>query len=73
MIFGVGGGGQGGEQIFLKYFYVSWLKNYHNTMWILHLNFLTLLNFTFYHQCDQVCNTFIYLNQYVGHDILSME
>jgi hypothetical protein len=27
----------------------------------------------FYHQCDQLCNTFIYLNQYAGHDILSME
>jgi hypothetical protein len=37
----------------------------------------TLLNFVhlnpFYHQCDQLCNTFIYLNQYVRHDILSME
>jgi hypothetical protein len=28
---------------------------------------------TFYHQCDQFCNTFIYLNQYVQHDILNME
>jgi hypothetical protein len=28
---------------------------------------------TFYHQCDQLCNTFIYLNQYVRHDILNME
>jgi hypothetical protein len=28
---------------------------------------------TFYHQCEELCNTFIYLNQYVGHDILSME
>jgi hypothetical protein len=28
---------------------------------------------TFYHQCDQLCNTFIYLNQYVLHDILNME
>jgi hypothetical protein len=34
-----------------------------------------LLNFAklnpLYHQCDQFCNVFIYLNQYVGHDILS--
>jgi hypothetical protein len=28
---------------------------------------------TFYHQCDQLCDTFIYLNQYVWHDILNME
>jgi len=28
---------------------------------------------TFYHQCDQFCNTFNYLNQYVQHDILNME
>ncbi len=28
---------------------------------------------TFYHQCDQLYNTFIYLNQYVQHDILNME
>jgi hypothetical protein len=37
---------------------------------------LKLYNFvqmTFYHQCDQFCNTFIYLNQYVQHDILNME
>jgi len=37
----------------------------------------TLLNFVhlnpFYHQCDQLRNTFIYLNQYVRHDILNME
>ncbi len=33
-------------------------------------NFVQL---TFYHQCDQLCNTFIYLNQYVQHDILNME
>jgi hypothetical protein len=36
-----------------------------------------LLNFVqlnpFYHQCDQLFNTFTYLNQYVGHDILNME
>jgi len=25
---------------------------------------------TFHHQCEEVCNTFIYLNQYVRHDIL---
>ncbi len=28
---------------------------------------------TFYHQCDQLCNTFINRNQYVKHDILNME
>jgi hypothetical protein len=28
---------------------------------------------TFYHQCDQLCNTFIYLNQYIRHDILNMD
>jgi hypothetical protein len=27
----------------------------------------------FYHQCEELCNTFIYLNKYVGHVILSME
>jgi hypothetical protein len=24
---------------------------------------------TFYHQCEELCNTFIYLNQYVWHVI----
>jgi hypothetical protein len=28
---------------------------------------------TFYHQCEELCNIFIYLNQYVGHIILNME
>jgi hypothetical protein len=28
---------------------------------------------TFYCQCEELFNTFIYLNEYVGHDILSME
>jgi hypothetical protein len=28
---------------------------------------------TFYHQYEQLYNTFIYLNQYVGHEILNME
>jgi hypothetical protein len=28
---------------------------------------------TLYHQCDQLCNTLIYLNQYVRHDILNMK
>jgi hypothetical protein len=28
---------------------------------------------TFYHQCEKLCDTFIYLNKYVGHVILSME
>jgi hypothetical protein len=28
---------------------------------------------TFYHQLDQLCNTFIYLNQYVWYAILNME
>jgi hypothetical protein len=27
---------------------------------------------TFYHQCEQLYNSFIYLNQYVGNDILSV-
>ncbi len=27
----------------------------------------------FYHRCDQLCNTFVYLNQYIRHDILNME
>jgi hypothetical protein len=26
-----------------------------------------------YHQCEKLCNIFIYLNQYVGHIILNME
>jgi hypothetical protein len=28
---------------------------------------------TFYHQCENLYNTFIYFNQYVGHVILNME
>jgi hypothetical protein len=27
-----------GNQIFKKYLYVSWLMNYHNMIWVLHLN-----------------------------------
>jgi len=27
-----------GLKIFKKYFYVSWLMNYHNMIWVLHLN-----------------------------------
>jgi hypothetical protein len=35
--------------------------------------FHNFVQMTLYHQCDQFCNTFIYLNQYVGHDILNMD
>jgi len=35
--------------------------------------FHNFVQVTFYHQCDQLCNTFIYWNQYVRHDILNME
>jgi hypothetical protein len=28
---------------------------------------------TFNHQCEKLCNIFIYLNQYVRHVILNME
>jgi hypothetical protein len=28
---------------------------------------------TFYHQCEELCNIFIYLNQYVKHVILTTE
>jgi hypothetical protein len=35
--------------------------------------FHNFVQMTFYHQCDKLCNTFIYLNQYVQHDILNME
>jgi hypothetical protein len=28
---------------------------------------------TFYHQCEELCNIFIYLNQYVGHVIWNMK
>ncbi len=42
-------------------------------MQVLHLNSIALFKWTFYHQCEELCNTFIYLNQYVGHVILSME
>ncbi len=28
----------GGNQIIKKYFYVSWLMNYHNMIWVLHLD-----------------------------------
>ncbi len=33
--------------------------------------FHSFVQVTFYHQCDQLCNIFIYLNQYVWHDILN--
>jgi hypothetical protein len=38
------------NQIFKKYFYVSWLMNYHNMIWVLHLNKseLGILNFNNY-------------------------
>jgi hypothetical protein len=35
--------------------------------------FHNFVQVTFYHQCEELYNTFIYLNQYVGHVILSME
>jgi len=41
-------------------------------MQVLHLNSTTLFK-SFYNQCEELCNTFIYLNQYVGHVILNME
>ncbi len=41
-------------------------------MQVLHLNSITLFK-SFYHQCEELCNTFIYLNQYVGHVILNID
>ncbi len=35
--------------------------------------FHSFVKVTFYHQCEELCNTFIYFNKYVGHVILSME
>jgi hypothetical protein len=61
-----------GHQVFKKYYYVSLLMDYQNNTGIaFKLN--DFVEVTLYHQCDQLCNTFIYLNQYVGHDILNME
>jgi hypothetical protein len=60
------------NQIFRKYSYVSWwmeLSHYASIAFIFH-NFVQV---TFYRECDQFYNTFIYLNQYVWHDILNMD
>jgi hypothetical protein len=35
--------------------------------------FHNFVQMTFYYQCEKLCNTFIYLNQCVGHVILNME
>jgi hypothetical protein len=32
----------------IKYFYVSWLMNYHNMILVLHLNNMEILNFNNY-------------------------
>jgi hypothetical protein len=45
-------------------------REYPMMMQVLHLNFIILFKWLFYHQCEELCNTFIYLNQYVGHVIL---
>jgi hypothetical protein len=42
---------------------------YPKMMQVLHLNSITL----FYHQCEELCNTLNYLNQYVWHDTMGME
>ncbi len=64
----------GGESNILKIFLcfmVNELSQYNVGIAFKLFNFVQLN--PFYHQCDQLCNTFIYLNQYAGHDILSME
>jgi hypothetical protein len=38
-----------------------------------YLNMMHVLHLNLYHQCEQLCNTLIYLNKYVWHDIVSME
>jgi hypothetical protein len=43
----------------------------YNTIIVFRLH--NFVQMTFYHQYDQLCNTFIYLNQYVQHNILNME
>jgi len=45
---------------------------YPKMMHILHLNYIALFKWTFYHQCEELCNTLIYLNQYVWYDIVIM-
>jgi hypothetical protein len=52
---------------------IKYLKNifmfhgeckYPMMMQVLHLYSITLFKSTFYHQCEELCNIFIYLNQY---------
>jgi hypothetical protein len=57
------------KKIFLC-FMVNGLSQYNTSITFKLHNFVQM---TFYHQCGQFCNTFIYLNQYVWHDILNME
>jgi hypothetical protein len=49
---------------------VNWLSQYDMGIAFNLHNFVQVI---FYHQCDQLCNNSIYLNQYVRHDILNME
>jgi hypothetical protein len=60
-----------GIKYFKKFlcFTVNGLSQYNTSIAFKLHNFVQVT----YHQCDQFCNTFIYLNQYVGHDILNME
>jgi hypothetical protein len=57
------------QKIFLC-FMVNGLSQYDTSIAFKLYNFVQM---TFYHQCDQLCNTFIYFDQYVWHDILNME
>jgi hypothetical protein len=55
-----------------------WGVNYSKNIFMFHgeckyLNMMHVLHLNFYHQCEQLCNAFIYLNKYVWHDIVSME
>jgi len=52
--------------------------NYSKNIFMFHgewkyLNMMHVLHLNLYHQCEQLCNTLIYLNKYVWHDIVSME
>ncbi len=46
---------------------------YPKMMQVLHLNYIILFKWTFYHQGEELCNTLVYLNQYVWYDIVSIK
>jgi hypothetical protein len=58
-----------GNRVFKKYSYVSWWMQISHDDASIAFKFHNFVQVTFYHHCEKVYNTFIYLNQYVAHVI----